>query len=175
MTDKPEPEQELDLPSPENSESLQKALKEAQEKAEEYWERLLRKEADLQNMQKRMQQDIDNTRKIALERFAGELLEVLDSLDQGISFSESNNASVKDLLEGMKLTHTVLLNVLDKEGIKIVEPKVGDVFDPNFHEALAMQETKEYEPNRIVTVVQKGYMLHHRLLRPARVVVSKAS
>ncbi len=147
-------------------ESLGKSLLEAQDKAEENWQRLLRKEAELQNIQRRMQQEIDNTRKFAIERFASEILEVVDSLEQGINF--------KDAPEGMKLTYSLLLSVLAKEHITPIEPKLGEVFNPSFHEAMAMQPTAEFEPNKIVTVIQKGYMLNDRLLRPARVIVAKA-
>jgi molecular chaperone GrpE len=159
----------------EQIQALNAAVQEAQEKAKENWDRLLRKEADLQNIQKRTQQELENNRKFAIERFAGDLLEVMDSLDQGVSFAQNGQASIKDLLHGMELTQTVLRNVLQKHGIELIDPKPGDAFDPNFHEALSMQPTDEMPPNCIVTIVQKGYLLQNRLLRPARVVVSKAA
>lgn len=153
---------------------LSKTLQETQEKANNNWERLVRKEAELQNLIKRSEQDVENARKFAMERFAGEMLQVLDSLDQGLAYSQSNQLTVDHLVEGIKLTHSVFMNALDKQGIVAVDPAAGDVFNPAFHEAISIQETNDLEPNRIVAVVQKGYMLQNRLLRPARVVVSKA-
>lgn len=153
---------------------LSKTLQETQEKADGNWERLVRKEAELQNLIKRSEQDVENARKFAMERFAGEMLQVLDSLDQGLAYSQSNQLTVDHLVEGIKLTHSVFMNALDKQGIIAVDPVAGDVFNPAFHEAISIQETNDLEPNRIVAVVQKGYMLQNRLLRPARVVVSKA-
>lgn len=154
-------------------ENLTQGLKEVQEKADSNWERLVRKEAELQNLIKRSEQDVDNARKFGVERFAGEMLQVLDSLDQGLAYSQTDNITIEHLVEGIKLTHSVFMNALDKQGIKPIDPAPGEAFNPAFHEAISIQETTELEPNRIVAVVQKGYMLQNRLLRPARVVVSK--
>lgn len=153
-------------------EVLSKTLKETQEKAEGNWERLVRKEAELQNLIKRAEQDVENARKFAIERFAGEMLQVLDSLDQGLAYSQTDGITVEHLVEGIKLTHSVFMNAMDKQGIKPIEPAIGEVFNPAFHEAISIQQTADVEPNRIMAVVQKGYMLQNRLLRPARVVVS---
>ncbi|MBN9288075.1 MAG: nucleotide exchange factor GrpE [Gammaproteobacteria bacterium 39-13] len=170
-----------ELPSPDNINelhdqiaTLSKALQEAQEKVDSHWDRLLRKEAEFQNVQKRAQEDIEKARKFAIERFAAEVLAVVDSIEQGLVFAENGKASVEDLTQGMKLTHTVLLNALDKQGIQPVDPKQGDAFNPAYHEAISIQETSDVPPNRVMAVVQKGYMLNERLLRPARVVVSRA-
>lgn len=154
-------------------ESLKKELAEAQEKVSNHWERLVRKEADLQNTQRIATQESEKARKFAIKSFAGELLEVLDSLEQGLGFTENGQTSVEHLREGMKMTQSVLQNALQKHGVTPVAPEVGDAFDPTYHQALATQETNEMEPNRIMAVIQKGYMLHHQLLRPARVLVSK--
>jgi molecular chaperone GrpE len=168
------------LPSPENKselhdqiETLNKALAETQDKMGQYWERLLRKEAEMQNLQKRMQDEVEKTRKFAIDRFAGEILQVLDSLEQGLNFAQTGNVTTETLMEGMKLTHSVLMNTLDKQGISVINPE-GEAFNPTFHEAISVQETNEVPPNRVLVVVQRGYMLNNRLLRPARVVVSKA-
>lgn len=155
-------------------ENLTQNLKESQQKADSNWERLVRKEAELQNLIKRSEQDVDNARKYGIERFASEMLHVLDSLDQGLAYSQTDNITVDHLVEGIKLTHSVFMNALDKQGIKPIDPTAGEPFNPTFHEAISIQETNQLEPNRIVAVVQKGYMLQNRLLRPARVVVSKA-
>lgn len=155
-------------------EKLNTALKETEEKVANYWDRLVRGEADHQNALRRAQEEVEKTRKFAIDRFAGELLEVLDSLEHGLSFSQNGQATVEHLIEGMTLTKSVLLNIMNKEGIKEVLPEIGEAFNPTYHEALTMQESSEFEPNRVLVVIQKGYMLHNRLLRPARVVVSKA-
>ncbi|MCS5710460.1 nucleotide exchange factor GrpE [Candidatus Berkiella aquae] len=151
---------------------LNKTLKETQAKADENWERLVRKEAELQNAIRRAEQEVDNARKFAVERFAGEMLQVLDSLDQGLAYSQTENITVDHLVEGIKLTHSVFMNAMDKHGIKPIDPAVGEVFNPAFHEAISIQPSADLEPNRILAVVQKGYMLQNRLLRPARVVVT---
>lgn len=172
--------EEASLPSPDNTtelhiqvDTLSKALSEMQEKVADYWDRLLRKEADMQNLQKRMQDEIEKTRKFAIERFASEILQVLDSIEQGLNFAQSGNVTTETLMEGMKITQSVLMNSLDKQGIVVINPE-GEAFNPTFHEAISVQETTEVPPNKVLVVVQKGYMLNNRLLRPARVVVSKA-
>jgi molecular chaperone GrpE len=171
---------EEELPSPQDVnelhdqiETLNKALREAQDKADDHWQRLLRKEADLQNVQRRADQDVENTRKFAIERLAGELLQVMDGLEQGLSYSETGKITIDTLIEGMTLTKTSLMNVLEKNGITEIDP-LGEPFDPTYHEALTMQASDEMEPNRVLKVIQKGYLLNQRLLRPARVIVSKA-
>jgi len=158
----------------EQIETLSKSLAEYQEKAQDSWDRLLRKEAELQNVQKRAQQDIENAKKFAIERFAQDLLQVLDSLEHGVNYAQTGQTAVKDLHDGMVLTQSILKNTMENHAIKEIDPEVGATFDPHFHEAISMQETKEMDPNRIVQVVQKGYVLQSRLLRPARVIVSKA-
>lgn len=158
----------------EQIETLNAALKTAEEKAQENWDRLLRKEAELQNQQKRAHADNDATRKNAIKSFALDLFEVVDSIDQGVNYAKLGKTDPKDLLEGMQLTQKVLHNLLDKHHIKIIEPKRGDAFNPNFEEAISTIATKDVADHCIVDVIQKGYMLHNTVLRPARVVVAKA-
>ncbi|MBS0286278.1 MAG: nucleotide exchange factor GrpE [Proteobacteria bacterium] len=172
--------EDASLPSPDDIAELHRqiatmgaALKEEQEKAANNWDRLLRKEADLQNLQKRSQEEIEKTRKFAIEKFALEILEVLDSLEHGLNFAKEGKVDAASLLEGMQMTHSILLNALDKHGIKPINP-LNETFNPSFHEAISVQETKEVPPNQVLAVVQKGYILNNRLLRPARVVVSRA-
>jgi len=150
---------------------LKQALQTAQAQADSHWQRLLRKEADLQNTQNRMRKEVENARQFAIDRFAEEILQVLDSLEQGLTFDDEK-VQVKDLIEGMALTRTVLTDTLQKRGIKLIEPKAKEAFNPSYHEAISMQPVSEMAPNCIVAVIQKGAMLHERLLRPARVVVS---
>ena len=168
------------LPSPDDIKELHReietlgaSLKEEQEKAAMNWERLLRKEADLQNLQKRSQEEIEKTRKFAIEKFAAEILEVLDSLEHGLNFAIEGKVDAQGLLEGMKMTQSIMVNALDKQGIKVINP-INEAFNPSFHEAISVQETTDVSPNQVLAVVQKGYILNGRLLRPARVVVSRA-
>lgn len=168
------------LPSPndlselhEQIQELNKALQASQEKADSHWERLLRKEAELQNTERRASEEVEKSKKFAIERFSSDLLQVMDALEQGLSYTKNDAVMIDNLIEGMKLTHHALNNVLEKYGITMIDP-LGKPFDPIYQEALTMQETKEMKPNHVLQVVQKGYLLNERLLRPARVIVSKA-
>lgn len=154
--------------------TLNQALQEAQEKVSTYWERLLRQEAALQNTEKRAAIDCENARKFALEKFGQDLLTVMDSLDQGLAYANNGQATVEQLIDGMNLISHALLDVFSKHGIQLIAPKEGEAFNPSFHEGLSMQEHPTIKSNHIIQVIQNGYMLHNRLLRPARVVVSKA-
>jgi molecular chaperone GrpE len=147
--------------------ALRKSLEEAQSEAKSNWEKLLRKEAELQNVQRRASIDVENARKFGVERLAQELLAVLDSFEQGLRFEES------EIKNGMQLTYAMLLEVLAKFGIKEINPAVADAFNPQYHEAISIQDNKEMGANKIIAVVQKGYFIHDRVLRAARVIVSK--
>lgn len=155
-------------------EELNSSLQEAKSKSDAYWDRLVRKEADFQNLERRAQIDVENARKFAIERFAQELLQVLDSFDQGLAYGQNDPGALEHIVEGMLLTRNLLASALEKHGVTEVNP-VGEPFNPNFHEALTMQESQEIPPNHVVSVIQKGYMLNNRVLRPARVIVSKKS
>ncbi len=156
-----------------NEESLSplKALEEAKQKAEENWNLFLRTRADMDNIRRRAQLDNENARKFAIEKFARELLVVIDSLEHGILVAEkAGDAAYK---EGMVLTLKLFLDILEKFEIKRLDPK-DEVFDPSKHEAISMQENSELAPNTVVVVAQAGFILNDRVLRPARVVVTKA-
>lgn len=151
---------------------MQAALAAAEQKAADNWENYLRLAAELENLRKRSQRDLENAHKFALERFLGELLPVKDSLEMGIAAaSQGEAASIK---EGMDMTLKLLATVLERAGVNAVNPAKGDAFDPEVHEAMAMQESAEVEPGTVLATVQKGYQLNGRLLRPARVLVAKA-
>ena len=139
-------------------------------KANENWDRYLRAAAELENVRKRASRDIENARKFALERFGRELLAVRDSLEMGLAAADEN-ASVESLLEGKTATLKILTSVMQQFGIEEVDP-AGEPFDPDMHEAISMQPSEDVEPGSVVTVVQKGYALNGRLLRPAMVVVA---
>ena len=143
-------------------------LEQAQLKAAENWDRYLRTAAELENVRKRASRDVESAHRFALERFSRELLAVRDSLEMGIA---AEGASVESLLEGSEATLKILGGTMQQFGIEVLDP-VGEPFDPEFHEAISMQPSDDVEPGSVVTVVQKGYSLNGRLLRPAMVVVA---
>ena len=147
------------------------ALAAAQAKAQENWNSYMRAVAELDNYRKRSEREIDQARKFAIERFAQELLTVGDALEAGLRAGSATSGAA--LLEGAQATLKELNRAFDKAGIKILDP-AGQPFDPNWHEAMVAQESREAPPNTVLTVIQKGYSLNGRLLRPARVIVSKA-
>jgi len=149
------------------------ALSAAEARAVENRNNYLRAVAEMENFRKRTDREIDNARKFAIERFAQELVPVSDALEAGIEAGAANPAGPA-LLEGAKATLRELHRAFDKAGIKIIDP-AGQPFDPAWHEAMVAQESTEHPANTVVAVIQKGYSLNGRLLRPARVVVSKAA
>lgn len=147
------------------------ALAAAEAKAQENWNSYLRSVAELENYRKRTDREIDNARKFAVERFAQELVTVGDALEAGINAGATNPGPA--LLEGAQATLRQLHRAFDKAGIKIIDP-ADQPFDPAWHEAMVAQESRDKPPNTVLTVIQKGYSLNGRLLRPARVIVSKS-
>ena len=142
---------------------------------EKYKDVALRAEAEMQNLRRRAERDVQNAHKFGTERLLQNLLPVLDSLEKAIEASEAAGQSEDDpQLEGIKLCSKLFIDVLTKEGIEALDP-LGEPFDPNLHEALSMIENPDLEPNSVMTVIQKGYRLNERLVRPAKVMVSKAS
>lgn len=155
-------------------EDLQKQLETAQENLAQTNDKMLRLMADSENTRRRASLDVENAHKYGIEKLARELLNVVDSLEHGLNaFSEPDNTQIVHLREGVQLTYKLLLDTLDKFKIKQIDPQ-GETFDPKQHEALTVQPTDELEPNKVLTVVQKGFTIHDRILRPARVVVTKA-
>ncbi len=146
------------------------ALEAANAKASENWERYLRAAAEVENVRKRASRDVENAHKFALERFGRELLSVRDSLEMGLAAADT--ASVESLLEGSTATLKMLEKTMQDFGIEVVNP-AGEPFDPEFHEAISMQPSEDVEPGSVAVVVQKGYSLNGRLLRPAMVVVAE--
>lgn len=152
-----------------DSEDPGAALAEAEAKAAENWERYVRAAAETENVRKRAARDVENAHKFALERFGKELLAVKDGLEMALAASE--NASVESLLEGSEATLKLLGSTMERFGIEQVDPE-GEPFDPERHEAISVQPSDAVEPGTVVTVVQKGYSLNGRLLRPAMVIVA---
>lgn len=155
-----------------NPAALLRQLEEAQARAQENWDKLLRTQAEMENLRKRTARDVENARKYALEKFIGELLAVRDSLEMGLDAARGET-DVDRIREGTELTLKMLIQVMEKFGVEPVNP-LGERFDPDRHQAMSMQENGELEPNTVMAVMQKGYLLNDRLLRPAMVVVSKA-
>jgi molecular chaperone GrpE len=156
---------------------LLKQLETAKQTAQTNWEMLLRKEAECQNIQRRATEEVEKASKFAIERLAGELLHVVDNFERALETPLSISEQDKNLMgfiEGIKLTQKMLLDSLAKFGITPINP-VDELFDPQFHEALSTEERTNVEPDTVVSVYSKGYLLKGRLLRPARVVVSRAS
>ena len=152
-------------------EELTLLLEDARAKADEHWNQLLRANAELENMRRRARQDVENAHKFALERFAQELLPVKDSLEMGLAAANDDSEAVKQLREGTELTLKMLHTAMEKFGITEV-PAADQAFNPELHQAMSMQEA-DAEPGSVLTVVQKGYQLNDRLVRPAMVIVAK--
>ena len=144
---------------------------ELQRKADENWDLYLRAAAEAENVRKRAARDVEQAHRYALESFGRELLSVKDSLEMGLAAAETADAAT--LLEGSEATLKQLARVLEQFGIVEVDP-AGQPFDPQVHEAMTMQPSGDVEPGSVLTVIQKGYTLNGRLLRPARVIVAAA-
>jgi molecular chaperone GrpE len=147
------------------------ALAAAEAKAQENWNSYLRSVAELDNYRKRTEREIDNARKFAVERFAQELVTVGDALEAGIAAGAAAGSG-GPVLEGAQATLRQLQKAFEKAGMKVIDP-TGQPFDPAWHEAMVAQVSQDQPANTVLTVIQKGYSLNGRLLRPARVIVSK--
>lgn len=154
-------------------EALQKQLEEAQQQAADNLDKAIRTLAEMENLKKRVQKDLEDERKYGLAKFAKELLSVLDSLELGIQAATGDSPEVVKLREGSELTMKQFETVFAKFNIETVDP-TGQPFNPELHQAMVMQPSSTVAPNHVITVFQKGYVLNGRLLRPAMVVVAKA-
>ncbi|MET6758278.1 nucleotide exchange factor GrpE [Pseudoalteromonas sp. NCIMB_1079] len=135
---------------------------------------VVRAAADVDNIRRRAAQDVEKAHKFALEKFANELLPVIDNLERAIEFSDKENETLKPLLEGIDMTVKSFNDAVAKFGVEIVNPQ-GEQFNPDFHQAMSIQPSNDVTPNTVLAVMQKGYTLNGRLLRPAMVMVSKAA
>ena len=140
-----------------------------QAKVDENWDRYVRIAAELENVRKRAQRDVENAHRFALESFSKELLAVVDSLEMGLEAAESADAAA--LRDGSEATCKLLKSTMGRFGLVEVDPE-GEPFDPEYHEAMSMMPSTDVEPGSVLTVIQKGYTLNGRLLRPARVIVA---
>ena len=142
----------------------------AKEAAEKNYNDYLRSRAELDNHRKRAERDLANAHKYALDKIAADILSIRDSMELGL---QAENATAESLREGTELTLKMLVQVMERYGIKEINPE-GEKFNPDLHQAMSMQESHEIEPNHVMLVMQKGYLLNDRLIRPALVTVSKA-
>lgn len=157
--------------APENT--LDARIAKLQSDIERLNDRTLRAQADAQNVKRRAEQEMEKARKYALERFAGELLPVVDNLERALEAASGDDEAIKPIAEGVELTLKSFQDVLRKFQVEPVDP-VGEPFDPQRHQAMSLIDNPDAEPNTVLAVMQKGYTLNERLLRPAMVVVSKA-
>ncbi len=159
-----------------DAEVLIEKIKQAQAKADQNWDIALRTRAEMENLRRRTEKDVANAHKFGIEKMANELLPVKDSMEMGVlaAIEADVEAEAMDKIrEGMELTLKMMNDAMTKIGIEEVAPEMGDDFDPTYHQAMSMQEIKGKRANTIVAVMQKGYMLNSRLLRPAMVMVAK--
>lgn len=150
---------------------LEKALEEAEAKVAENMDLALRTKAEAENIRRRSENEVSNARKFAIEKFANEMLAVVDSLEQGLAQKAEHEESIA-MKEGMELTLKMTLSTLEKFGIEQLNP-LEEIFDPQLHEAMTMVPSPDHDSNTVIDVFQKGYSLNGRLIRPARVVVAK--
>jgi molecular chaperone GrpE len=173
----PKAEEDLSLNEPPSQETLVEELKQelaaAEQKAQENWDKAVRTLAEMENLKKRTQKDVEDAHKYALNSFAKELLPVLDSLELGLQAATGDSEEVKKFREGSELTIKQFETVFTKFNVLTLDP-MGQAFNAEQHQAVLMQEVEGATPNTVVNVFQKGYMLNGRLLRPAMVVVAKA-
>lgn len=151
--------------------TLSAELEKALEDAESHKDVAIRAKAEAENIRRRAEREVSNASKFALEKFAKEILAVVDSLEKALELPVEGEAQAS-MREGIELTYKLLTDILNKFSIAQIDA-LGSSFDPGLHEAMVMQESEEHEPNSVMHVIQNGYSLNGRLIRPARVIVAK--
>ncbi|NCP63313.1 MAG: nucleotide exchange factor GrpE [Paraglaciecola sp.] len=168
-----EPDAEVLSPEQQRIAELELALAAAETRFTDQKDSVMRAMAEADNIRKRAEGEIDKARKFALEKFAGELLPVADNLERAIQVADLSNEAIKPLVEGVELTLKSFVNTIEKFGLKVIDPQ-GQAFNPEQHQAMGMQENADLPANTVMAVMQKGYEINGRLLRPAMVMVSRA-
>jgi molecular chaperone GrpE len=165
------------LPEPADSadgedSSIEEQLQKAQLTIKDYWDQIMRMRAEIENNRKRAERDIENAHKYAIKSFAESLLPVIDSMEMGQTAAVAENATLDSIREGSELTMNMLNQVMERTGLQQFDP-LGEKFDPEKHQAISMVEIADAESGSIIQVMQKGFQLNERLIRPAMVVVAK--
>lgn len=153
---------------------LEAQLETAQQASLEERERAIRAVAEMENLRRRAAQDVEKAHKFALEKFAAELLPVLDNLERAIELADKENDTLKPMIEGVELTLKSMQSGVGKFGLVALDP-TNQPFDPNAHQAMSMVPSADVAPNTVIAVMQKGYELNGRVIRPAMVMVSKSA
>lgn len=166
------PEAAGDGEASDENEPVEEQLRKAQATIKDYWDQMMRLRAEIENNRKRAERDVENAHKYALKNFVENLLPVIDSMEMGQAAAVADNATLDSIREGSELTMTMLMQVLERNGLEQIDP-LGEKFDPEKHQAISMVETADAESNCVVEVMQKGFSLNERLIRPAMVVVAK--
>ena len=154
------------------NDSTEDQLLKAQATIKEYWDQVMRMRAEVENNRKRAERDVENAHKYALKGFVENLLPVIDSMEMGQAAAISDNATLDSIREGSELTMNMFAQVLERSGLQQIDP-LGEKFDPEKHQAISMVEIEDAESNSVIEVMQKGFLLNDRLIRPAMVVVAK--
>jgi len=149
---------------------LQTQLEEAQQSAKDNWDKVLRAQAEMENLKRRNAKDLENAHKFALDGFVKALLEVKDSLAMGLKTANEEKATIEHIIEGLEMTDKVFLSTMEKFGVETINP-TDEVFNPEFHEAVTMVPMPDKKSNSVLEVVQVGFTLNGRLVRPAMVIV----
>ena len=153
---------------------MESKLAAKEQEAKETYDRLLRVSAEFENYKKRASREMEDFRKFSNQSLLKEMLSVVDNLELAMNSTNGHKAIDKGLLQGLEMTHSEILKVFEKFNVKPIEAK-GQIFDPTFHEAVMQEQTDEFDENTVINELQKGYLIHDRLLRPSMVVVAKAS
>ena len=154
------------------NDSIDTQLANAQETIKDYWEQMMRLRAEIDNNRKRAERDLENAHKYALKSFVENLLPIIDSMEMGYTAATADNATLESIREGSELTMNMFIQVLTRNGLEQIDP-LGEKFDPERHQAISMIEAEGAESGNIIEVMQKGFLLNDRLIRPAMVVVAR--
>jgi len=163
---------EANISASNEEESIERQLERTQETVKDYWDQIMRLKAEMENNRKRAIRDVENAHKFALKNFTEALLPVIDSMDMGQQAAAAENASLDSIIEGTNMTETMFAQVLEKHGLKRLNP-VGEKFNPEQHQAISMIEDENVKSDHVISVMQKGFSLNDRLVRPAMVIVAK--